>query len=137
MSKYVRLKEGKIIDLTNKDYFINENDLVLHEQYDTVGSAPADPKSMVSLSVAIIEHHNEYNFVGIIEKHADTIEELCDLVIYTTWSGDKGIDEINELKLHKNNFLNGYYSDLKLAIWTNKGLIYVAKMNEKGELELL
>ena len=23
------------------------------------------------------------------------------------------------------------------AIWTDKGLIYVAKMNEKGELELL
>lgn len=23
------------------------------------------------------------------------------------------------------------------AIWTNKGLIYVAKMNDKGELELL
>ena len=27
--------------------------------------------------------------------------------------------------------------DLFGAIWTDKGLIYVAKMNEKGELELL
>jgi hypothetical protein len=28
-------------------------------------------------------------------------------------------------------------SKLYGAIWTDKGLIYVAKMNEKGELELL
>ena len=28
-------------------------------------------------------------------------------------------------------------SDIKLAIRTDKGLIYVAKMNDKGELELL
>ena len=26
---------------------------------------------------------------------------------------------------------------LRGAIWTDKGLIYVAKMNDKGELELL
>ena len=33
------------------------------------------------------------------------------------------------------------YGDKKIqiygAIWTDKGLIYVAKMNKKGELELL
>ena len=26
---------------------------------------------------------------------------------------------------------------IKGAIWTDKGLIYVAKMNDKGELELI
>ena len=73
-------------------------------------------------------------------KQADTIEELCDefVVIY------------NESKKFKKPFTS-FYSDtigvlkehdlseceIYGAIWTDKGLIYVAKMNDKGELELL
>ena len=60
----------------------------------------------------------------------DTIEELCDEFVYHLKSGGKFIDE--ELA---NKF--DVYEKVYGAIWTDKGLIYVAKMNEKGELELL
>ena len=82
-------------------------------------------------------------------KTADTIEELCDVFVikdntYTTKNGDNhryrfatkdsGFISIRQV-------LNEYDIDnttkIYGAIWTNKGLIYVAKMNDKGELELL
>lgn len=67
-----------------------------------------------------------------IIKTADTIEELCDAYVIIYKDGTKGIlfmpTEINT-KLAKTETVYG-------AIWTDKGLIYVAKMNEKGELEL-
>lgn len=71
-------------------------------------------------------------------KTTDTIEELCDeiveiidgkaQVVYADISfNDLAIAKIRD----KNNAI--VYG----AIWTDKGLIYVAKMNDKGELELL
>ena len=64
-----------------------------------------------------------------IIKQADTIKELCDEFVM-----------ISDGK-HKLDIGCHSYGDKKIqiygAIWTNKGLIYVAKMNEKGELELL
>lgn len=81
-------------------------------------------------------------FEADILAEADTPEELCDLFI----------DEETKAIFHKHN---GYvinwrtnlvyslkelvkeFHSIKGAIWTSKGLIYVAKMNEKGELELL
>lgn len=79
-------------------------------------------------------------------KIADTIEELCDEFI--------DVDNHEFYKIvHKNGITYaisrtkvfiGHY-DIRLkeigqimgAIYTDKGLIYVAKMNEKGELELI
>ena len=87
-----------------------------------------------------------------IIKSTDTIEELCDefVIIHTEYDNSKDIFK------NQNCFLShrgdSYYSfnlgQIKVggieiegtlygAIWTDKGLIYVAKMNEKGELELL
>lgn len=72
-------------------------------------------------------------------QYADTIEELCDEFVF--------IDEFfkrehrlsysleNALALCKYHDVD--ITTLRSAIWTDKGLIYVAKMNEKGELELL
>jgi hypothetical protein len=78
-----------------------------------------------------------------ILKQADTIEELCDEIVYVEDS--KGvkfyppllniqfvIEHHNQISTNKLD-INNFYG----AIWTDKGLIYVAKMNEKGELELL
>ena len=80
-----------------------------------------------------------------IVKITDTIEELCD-------------EFVVDHPLFANNCKNLYHSFEKAkngikkrsgdahdlfnfsiygAIWTDKGLIYVAKMNDKGELELL
>ena len=76
-------------------------------------------------------------------KEADTIEELCDEYIvkyrhlyYRNYSLEKAIQKRDWLC--KNNFVVlGEKPDIYGAIWTNKGLVYVAKLNEKGELELL
>ena len=83
-----------------------------------------------------------------IVRNADTIEELCDEFVLITY--DEEVNKRDNVRLKKHIFMRGqnglsfsitekddkkcgYYG----AILTDKGLIYVAKMNEKGELELL
>lgn len=67
-----------------------------------------------------------------IVKQADTIEELCDEFV-----------DVNSLccsllnEKEKQDIKRFAKSNLYGAIWTSKGLIYVAKMNDKGEFELL
>ena len=81
-------------------------------------------------------------------KKADTIEELCDCVVTMNELCDTPITEnlLHELGNDKHIIKNALYQIkqgqhgkwwLKLAIWTEWGLKYVAKMNPKGELELL
>lgn len=80
---------------------------------------------------------------------ANTIEELCDEFVYankkkdikcfcllhqpitTIYYGAK-LEDIETKKL-----INDKNVEIYGAIWTDKGLIYVAKLNDKGELELL
>lgn len=83
-----------------------------------------------------------------IIKQADTIEELCDeLIIYDK---EQCIREFITIDFYNKTYWFKYDEDeyskpIKIkpndeiygAIWTDKGLIYVAKMNDKGELELL
>ena len=66
-----------------------------------------------------------------IIKRADTIEELVDELV--------GIDDgkPHMLRFVPYACLQYWNGGVYGAIWTDKGLIYVAKMNEKGELELL
>ena len=80
----------------------------------------------------------EYRREPILNQ-ADTIEELCDeFVLVDTESKYCGIlSKDKEIKFDKVNMGNAYGRKFYGAIWTDKGLIYVAKMNEKGELELL
>lgn len=76
-----------------------------------------------------------------IIKQSESLEELCDMFI----------DEETKTIFHKHNgyvinwktnmvyslkALSESYHSVKGAIWTDKGLIYVAKMNENGEMEL-
>lgn len=61
-----------------------------------------------------------------IIKQADTIEELCDEFVF-----GNVIISLKEAK--RDCEIGNVYG----AIWTDKGLKYVAKMNEKGEFELL
>ena len=82
-------------------------------------------------------------------KEAARIIDLCDQIIcynspvsYTITNIVKDKRNfnynINEEWL-KQDMLEYYKRDYKVygAIWTDKGLIYIAKMNEKGELELI
>ena len=70
---------------------------------------------------------------GWVDKVADTIEELCDefVIVGTNW---QQIIDLEDAKYNCDK-----HDNLKIygAIWTNKGLIYVAKMNDEGKLELL
>ena len=67
-----------------------------------------------------------------IVKSADTIEELCDCFIGKV-SDEEYIHLIGLWERKHYPSIKEVYG----AIWTDKGLIYVAKMNDKGELELL
>ena len=68
-------------------------------------------------------------------RESENLEELCDRFVVI----DKETKEVMNIvsflayaKLWSSCKYNIYGS-----IWTDKGLIYVAKMNDKGELELL
>lgn len=64
----------------------------------------------------------------------DTIEELIDkYVIYLPSKNIYDVSGVNYLKRLEFDFGEVCYG----AIWTEWGLKYVAKMNEKGELELI
>ncbi len=68
-------------------------------------------------------------------KQADTIEELCDEYVLPKFRDVFAIDTFSkQICINHIKCGNG---DAYGAIWTSKGLIYVAKMNEKGELELI
>jgi len=109
--KYIRTKNGI--------YDIDESTL-----YEFTGHTVRTP------------YCEEYEKQPELCKTADTIKELCDeFVIINPDIYEKptlcyGDYEEYKDELHKEDILYG-------AIWTDKGLIYVAKMNEEGELELL
>ena len=107
----------------------------------------------------VIDHlHNRAFLKDEILAQADTIEELCDEFVYikdgvvnqylTIDFKHKREDEYCSLrnKLTANGIaettkgISKYElekGELKFAIWTDKGLIYVAKLNKNGELELI
>lgn len=110
---YIRTKDGiyKLIEIRKNEYrMLNAN--------GTVHLAHYEPEDY---------------------KIADTIEELIDEfvldinnVVHQIILGEFSLkEEINIIK--RGNKLHKVYG----AIWTDKGLIYVAKMNEDGELILI
>lgn len=63
-----------------------------------------------------------------IIKESDEIKSLCDELVC-----DNEIVLFCDVKVHRMYREHTVYG----AIWTDKGLIYVARMNNKGEFELL
>ena len=121
---YIRTKDGRIIDLT------------FYKELGEVNSGIKFER-ITNKSILFVQKNN-------ILKQANTIEELCDEFVVIDKEKDKHIfDTIHNGYLVKGQYgIDAkYYTDRKYkvygAIWTDKGLIYVAKMNNKGELELL
>lgn len=119
--KYIRTKDGKIWS------FSNPNNIFLYE-----GSDKKNGKWL--------------HEIGEVSKEADTIEELCDEFVFVDESGKKDLVDGNyKAKLQECGtssvvrvlMKQDRPKELYGAIWTDKGLIYVAKMNGKWELELL
>lgn len=90
--------------------------------------------------------YNEYCTVLLDEeeiknyRQADTIKELCDVLVVE----EQNIynDDIHKYLMEQPFIFekDGDFSktlSVKGAIWTDQGLIYVAKMNSEGELELI
>lgn len=106
-----------------------------------------DGKVRKSKDFAADELWNYENETDNILKQADTIEELCDEFVVIRNNDKYVCDYIGEEPYYLAIEHDGdghYFSKKELldlivygAIWTDKGLIYVAKMNDKGELELL
>lgn len=66
-------------------------------------------------------------------QRADTIEELCDEFVLC--EDNRYYCVVGDVEAREMAATN--YGTIYGAIWSYKGLIYVAKMNEEGELELL
>ena len=118
MSKYIRTKDG-ITDLSKVT--IGENGWESIEEY--IAFKQEDQQEPI--------------------KVADTIEELCDELVIDnpeSWEKKPFVSRRNfDTFLNKDNAKYQKENNIKTygAIWTEKGLIFVAKMNDKGELELL
>ena len=106
--KYIRTKDGRILN---------------YEKLNEI--------SKLSISMDAMEKNCDFKIGDTIEELCDEIVEIIDgkaQVVYADISfSDLAIAKIRG----KNNAI------IYGAIWTDKGLIYVAKMNDKGELELL
>lgn len=116
--KYIRIKDT-IYEYSNED----EIHIYLKSQYGSM--------------LIRKDSKNKYEFV-------ESIEELCDeFVIFGLFAIPYLLPkwQVNEhfkkLEQFGGNIKSRNKYEIKGAIWTDKGLIYVAKMNEKGELELL
>ena len=126
--KYIRTREN-IFEV------IEETDLVYRVK------AKGNPNNIYSKSKCQTD----------VVKSGNTIEELCDEFVALLFDDETLYEcslgyytEIFKARTHciqsliKNYDINMIsVRDVYGAIWTDKGLIYVAKMNEKGELELL
>lgn len=79
-------------------------------------------------------------FSAIVEdsRIANTIEELCDeFVVMSCYSFRHDTFKTLRNAIKHSKLFPFEVMYIYGAIWTDKGLIYVAKMNDKGELELL
>jgi len=128
--KYIRTKDGYIYEVNSKGGFVCADEK--WNLYNCLRQWQLECKQQYALTTPD-------GYTTCI-KQADTIEELCDEFVVEKKEHFIGkIEDLPRLyelvKIHNKNQQNHW--DLFGAIWTDKGLIYVAKMSEKGELELL
>lgn len=70
-----------------------------------------------------------------ILKQSETLEELCDEIVYCKRGFYEIYRQLDFAHYDKEYIKNG--GTIKGAIWTDKGLIYVAKMDNEGKLVLI
>ena len=77
--------------------------------------------------------------IGVIKtnrvREAKTIEELCDRFVVIDKETKEVMNIVTFLAYAK--LWSSCKYDIYGAVWTDKGLIYVAKMNSEGKLELI
>lgn len=133
---YIRTKIG----IFEKETPNKDNDFLVEDETRilTTGGGLINKKSIIKQSENLYELCDEFCYIknGVVAQYL-TIDfkfkrddEFCTLKNKLTANG---IAEVRK-GISKYELENG---ELKFAIWTSKGLIYVAKMNDKGELELI
>lgn len=112
--KYIRTKNDTIYQVYDKVFEYKED-----KRYQL-----ADSRFEISLNDVV--------------KEADNIEELCDGFIFKDTKANE-LHCVFKGKADGMSILGAalFTETLRFFIETDKGLIYVAKMNDKGELELL
>lgn len=94
---------------------------------------------VVGKNKTLLDYGTFINSDSDIIKQSDNLEELCDCFVcegkrHIVWDKEQTIG----ITLEQIEFsYNVNYFKIYGAIWTDKGLIYVAKMTDKGGLELL
>lgn len=112
-----------------RKYFLIDYQNCIHFSYNSAQNFISDLiKENLKYQNLIIELSPYYKDC----KQADTIEELCDELVYNHQILSKE-DKNNKEYLSQLYCFNDIYG----AIWTDKGLIYVAKLNSEGVLELI
>lgn len=140
--KYIRTKDGRIINLERKGLY----NLPVYN-FDTKENVLKAHRNQEDRNCCCIDNDIFYDYCyedGTlweyeIVKQADTIEELCDEFVLT-WACQKRLHNTLQEAKYWHSHLRKEIKHLGIvygAIWTDKGLIFVARMNEKGELELL
>ena len=121
---YIRTKDGRIAEVKENMAIKRCSENVLRLVYKD------------NRSICVLTGNDD------IIKQADTIEELCDeFVVFDKEQPNGKLLYYKGFENLKKEFIDFEKDKEKVvvcgAIWTDKGLIYVAKMNDKGELELI
>lgn len=113
--RYIRIKDGKI--------------------YDTKDLTKCEDKRFPN------GWFTEFGVALLSVNEADTIEALCDCVVYEClpkkYQDEYHKHEVSSVESLEWNREPKRFANVYGAIWTDKGLIYVAKMNKEGCLELI
>lgn len=99
-------------------------------------------------SILVCGGHVAIRMSNII-KQADTIEKVCDMFVVVYNNGRKNLFAADDMANEEQTTFefvkemhirmckeNPDYETVYAAIWTSKGLIYVAEMNNEGNLKL-
>ena len=123
-SMYIRKKDGRIAEVKENMTIKRCSEGVLRLVYKD------------NRSICVLNGNDD------IVKQSENIEDLCDeFVVFDKEQPNGNLLYYKGFENLKKEFIDFENDKEKVVafggIWTDKGLLYVAKMNDKGELELI
>ena len=128
--KYYCLKDGTIV--ASEDYNWYQYRSEPNEEGNSIDELIYAKYIRTKEGIYSLETVRKYGLEHCAVRQSDNIEDLFDELIVIGVYGDKYIKNYSD---NKNLTYKG--RGTKGAIWTTKGLIYVAERNSEGEWELL
>lgn len=136
-SKLIRSAYEEELDTAPSMAEYNETEKKLKEELKSITiEVKTDDYLLISAATDYFSDDYEY---GKVIKQSDSIEDLCDYEMHYD-NGEFVIRPIKQVDWAslKRVIMNKWFKDCKLAIKTDRGLIYIARMNETtGDIELL